>query len=170
MARLIGAAVAQISISDGTLGIVDETCLSDIHHLHEPQGSWVRAAKGMVQVECPWGVITVRARVESWSSAPPADESAWDRQWRGRSGAARRWRAVSLLDGRLVHDPDGLPSPGLYRLRAHWALNPETGPFYSPFESGVLLETPSGHEQSLQDTDLYCLMQLWRLRPADAPS
>lgn len=167
MARLIDSGEVKVSVEDGWMTFVDQTLLSDTYHLYEPEGSWLRAARGIVQLDCPSDVITVRARVESWSQAPPGDASSW-------TGSAEV--DVELPGGEsLCLDtlaescdiPMALPSPGLYRLRAHWALNPETGPYYSPFEAGVVLETPAGREQALQDADLFCLVQLWRL--ADAP-
>ncbi|MCX5529485.1 hypothetical protein OG785_02705 [Streptomyces sp. NBC_00006] len=46
-----------------------------------------------------------------------------------------------------------------------WALNPEAGPFYSPFkgQGGALEYAAAGHEAGLEGVDQYCLAQVWNL-------
>lgn len=154
MARLIDGREEELSVEDGWMTFVDQALLSDTYHLHEPEDSWIRTAKGMVQLACPWDVITMRVRVESWSTAPPLDTTAWT----GSGEADLELPAGEALCIETLDDwreiPVQLPSPGLYRLRASWVLNPETGPYHSPFEAGVTLET--GHEEALRDVDLFC--------------
>jgi hypothetical protein len=69
---------------------------------------------------------------------------------------------VHTLDGGWKEIPAVLPSPGSYRVRLSWAFNPQTGPFYSPLQSGPL-ETPPGHDEQLAGVDQFCLAQVWRL-------
>ncbi|GGW40977.1 hypothetical protein GCM10010381_27230 [Streptomyces xantholiticus] len=104
----------------------------------------------MVYLQCPSAVIRARLRLESWSTTPPPDQA----QWSGSEEVELELPSGVLEVHELTGGREGavivLPSPGRYRLRLHWALNPETGPFYSPFKDGpAVVETPSGHEQKL---------------------
>jgi hypothetical protein len=164
MARLLDSAEVEVSVSYRTFGIVDESCRQETHTPDALEGSWVQVARGMVYMQCPSAVIRARLRLESWSTTPPPDQA----QWSGSEEVEMELPSGVLEVHELTGGQEGavivLPSPGRYRLRLHWALNPETGPFYSPFKDGpAVVETPSGHEQKLAGVDEFCLGQLWRL-------
>ncbi|MGW7468621.1 hypothetical protein ACWGJT_29160 [Streptomyces xantholiticus] len=163
MARLLDSADVEVSVDYRTFGIVDEACRQDTHTPDAPQGSWVQVARGMAYLQCPSEVIRARLRLESWSTTPPSDQS----QWSGREDVEVELPSgvlgVHMLTSGWEAEVLVLPSPGRYGLRLHWALNPETGPFYSPFTAGPALDTPAGHQQRLAGADEFCLAQLWRM-------
>lgn len=71
---------------------------------------------------------------------------------------------VFTLDGDWQELSVRPPSTGLFRLRMHWALNPEKGPFYSPFPGdSSVAESAPGPEPELAGVEEFCLVQAWPL-------
>lgn len=160
MARVLASTEVDVSV-DRAWGVVDDACIEDTHDPVAPADAWIRVARGMAYLQCPWNVITARLRLESWSTVPPND----DRQWSGwgevdlelPSGVV----GVDLVDG---GEPGllALPSPGRYRVRMRWVFNPGAGPFHSPLKGGApIVMVHEGHGRELEGVDEFCLVQFW---------
>ena len=164
MTRLIGSSQVETLASYGTLGFVDEACLSDTYDPDASEDSWLAVARGMAYLKCSSSVIRVRVRLESWTTVPPAESAQWSGSAEVDVVLPSGVLGVFTWDGAWKELTATLPSPGLYRLQLYWALNPEAGPFYSPLRSGSgALEAPAGHEQELTGVDQFCLARVWRL-------
>ncbi|MGK5629507.1 hypothetical protein [Streptomyces sp. URMC 123] len=167
MTRLIGTGEVEATVSYRTLGLVDEACVSDTYTPDMPEDRWLWAAPGMVYLQCPSAVVSVRVRLESWTTAPPSDAAPWSGTEDTDVDLPSGVLGVFTFDGRWQELAAPLPSPGLYGFRLHWAFNPERAPFYSPLRSDRhVLETAVGREQELAGVDQYCLVQAWRLSAA----
>ncbi|WP_405780072.1 hypothetical protein [Streptomyces sp. NBC_00859] len=161
MAKLRDWAEVEVGPDYRTFGIVDEACAQETHTPDAPEGSWLRAARGMVYLECPGDVITVRLRLEAWSGPPPAAG-----QWSGTGEAEVELPSgvlcVDMLTAGWEEAVFTLPKPGHYRVRMLWAFNPEAGPFHSSLTGATALDTPPGREEQLAGVDQFCLAQFWR--------
>lgn len=163
MGQLLAAGTVEVLVENGTLGLVEQSRESDIHYLDAPAGSWLRPAEGMVHAHCPSNVIDARVRVELWKGDPPG-EGAWSHDEETEVFFPAGDLCVYTL-GETLPTEIGLAATGRYRVRMSWALNPETGPFYSPFkgQAGALEYAAEGHEADLEGVDQYCLAQVWNL-------
>ncbi|MEV8017083.1 hypothetical protein AB0O76_12185 [Streptomyces sp. NPDC086554] len=162
---MIDTVEVEMRICDRTLGIVDESCVAQIHRPDAPEGSWIRTARGLAHLECPPDVINVRTRLESWTAAPPVAPGDWSAL--SEAEVVLPTGALCLYTTDEWHEtPMTLPSAGRYALRVHWALSPRTGPFDAPFPGAGALQTPAGHERELDGVDQFCLAQVWYLGAA----
>ncbi|WP_420032368.1 hypothetical protein ACN2WE_05780 [Streptomyces sp. cg28] len=163
MGQLLAAGTVEVLVENGTLGLVEQSRESDIHYPDAPAGRWLRPAEGMVHAHCPSNVIDARVRVELWKGGPPG-EGVWSHDEETEVFFPAGDLCVYTL-GETLPTEIGLAATGRYRVRMSWALNPETGPFYSPFKGqvGALEYAAGGHEADLEGVDQYCLAQVWNL-------
>ncbi|MFJ8924966.1 hypothetical protein ACIRLA_00245 [Streptomyces sp. NPDC102364] len=163
MGRLLAAGTVEVLVENGTLGLVERSREGDVHYPDATAGSWLRPAEGMVHAHCPSNVIDARVRVELWEREPDG-KGVWSHTEETEVFFPAGELCVYTL-GESLPAGVGLAASGWYRVRMSWALNPGTGPFYSPFKGqrGALEYAAAGHEAGLEGVDQYCLAQVWNL-------
>ncbi|MGW8485833.1 hypothetical protein [Streptomyces sp. NPDC055886] len=162
MSRLLDCDEFGWSASYRLLTLYDTTMGAEQFYDDADRTKWLLPGPGVVFLQTPREVGTVRMRLESWSAEPPPSPGPW---------AGWEEVEVSFPDGHLGiqtvasggRDTDlVLPSPGTYRTRWQWAFNPDAGPFTSPLDGsfGQPLDNPGGHEDALNGADQFILVQM----------
>ncbi|MFC8822000.1 hypothetical protein [Streptomyces rochei] len=160
MSRLLDAFDARVSPSDGIFGLYDTSV--DTYGMEADSAKWLLAAPGLVYMQVPSQVIRATVRLESWSALPPKKDAPWFGREEVEVRIPSGDLAIYTIDGGRQEVPLTLPTPGLYSMRWQWMLNRESGPFTSPL-SWRTLEVPPVRDERLDDRDLYCLVQIWRV-------
>ncbi|MFI6526832.1 hypothetical protein [Streptomyces uncialis] len=163
LSRLLDSYEADVSPSYRIFGLVDTSV--DTYSPHTDRANWILSAPGMVYLQVPPQVIRASVRLESWSTAPPGNNSD---QWSGTADAEVELPggelALETIDGGRTQVPLVLPSPGLYGMRWHWIFSRLSGPFTSPLaDRSAPLLMVLGREEELSGSDQYCLVQIWRI-------
>ncbi|WP_255951716.1 hypothetical protein [Streptomyces odontomachi] len=163
MGQLLAAGTVEVLVENSTLGLVERSRESDIYYPDAPAGRWLRPAEGLVHAHCPSDVIDARVRVELWQGDPPGI-GTWSHSEEAEVFFPAGGLCIYTL-GEILPTDIELDAPGRYGMRMSWALNPEHGPFHSPFngQDSALEHAAAGNEVGLEGVDQYCLAQVWYL-------
>ncbi|MEU9087161.1 hypothetical protein [Streptomyces sp. NPDC048357] len=161
LSRLLDGVETTVSPSYRIFGLVDTSV--DTYSPNADRSKWLLSAPGMVYLQVPPEVIRASVRLESWSTAPPANDTSWSGAEDVEVELPGGELALETIDGGRREIPLILPSSGVYRMRWQWVFNREHGQFTSPL-TGVRepLPMPPGLEEKMDGTDQYCLIQIWR--------
>ncbi|MER6518625.1 hypothetical protein ABT246_17460 [Streptomyces sp. NPDC001553] len=161
LSRLLDGFETTVSPSYRIFGLVDTSV--DTYSPNADRAKWLLSAPGRVYLQVPPEVIRVSVRLESWSTAPPANDTSWSGAEEVEVELPGGELALETIDGGWQEIPLILPSSGVYRMRWQWTLNRERGQFTSPLAgTREPLPMPPGLERKMDGTDQYCLIQIWR--------
>ncbi|MEU4682561.1 hypothetical protein [Streptomyces xinghaiensis] len=161
MSRLMDVYETKISPDHQLFGLVDAGVDRDFPDPDDTK--WLLSMPGMVYLQVPSQVFYTALRLESWSATPPDGSIEWSGQEEVEVGLPTGELAVETIDGGLANIPLVLPSPGQYRMRWKWVFNREHAPFFSPVRGVGDIRIPSGHEGDLNESQQFCLVQIWRV-------